>query len=199
MSAEAIRAKWDQAYAACAEVEPEPAAVLSQHAHLLPPAGAALDVACGLGGNALFLARKGLRVSAWDISPVALAKLAAMAGPLGLKIQTQARDVATVAFPHEAFDVITVSHFLDRSLPDALVDSLKPGGLLFYQTYLREKLNSAGPRNPEYLLGENELLSLFGALRVVYYREEGRVGDHLTVGDRNEASFIGQKRLSSRD
>ena len=79
-----------------------------------------------------------------------------------------------------------------------MIESLKPGGLLFYQTYLREKLNPAGPRNPEYLLGDNELLSLFGALRVLFYREEGRVGD-LTVGDRNEASFIGQKRLSSRD
>ena len=119
MSAEAIRAKWDQAYTACAEVEPEPATVLKENAHLLPPAGAALDVACGLGGNALFLARKGLRVNAWDISPVALAKLAALSGPLGLKVQTQAQDIATVAFPHAAFEVVTVSPFLDRSLPDA--------------------------------------------------------------------------------
>ena len=196
MSANAVRAKWDQAYAACAEVEPAPAAVLAEHAHLLPSEGVALDVACGLGGNALFLARKGLRVSAWDISPVALAKLAARAGSLGLKIQTQERDVATIAFPHEAFEVVTVSHFLDRSLTNALIESLKPGGLLFYQTYLREKLNPAGPCNPEYLLGENELLSLFGTLRVLFYREDGRVGD-LTVGDRNEASFIGQKRLPS--
>ena len=64
---------------------------------------------------------------------------------------------------------------------------------MFYQTFVREKLNPAGPGNPDYLLAENELLELFAGLRVVFYREDGRVGD-LTCGRRDEAYFVGQKR-----
>ena len=70
--------RWNRVYAA-ADRPPEPARVLAENAHLLPASGTALDLACGLGGNALFLAREGQTVSALDISPVALAKLDAWA------------------------------------------------------------------------------------------------------------------------
>jgi len=166
---------------------------LAENTHLLPPAGDALDLACGLGGNALFLARRGFRVSAWDISPAAIARLAALAGLLGLKIEAQARDVEAGPFPREAFDVVAVSRFLARPLAGPICDSLRPGGLLFYQTFVRGKLDPCGPGNPDYLLAENELLELFDGLRVLFYREEGLVGD-LSAGNRNEAYFVGQKR-----
>ena len=192
MSSE-TREKWDRAYAASSEGEPRPAEVLAENAHLLPPTGQALDLACGLGGNALFLARRGFKVSAWDISPVAIARLADLAGRLGLEINAQVRDVETMPFPREAFDVVTVSRFLARPLAGPIYDSLRPGGLVFYQTFVRDKPDPQGPSNPDYLLAENELLQLFGGLRVLFYREEGLVGD-LTAGSRNEAYFVGQKR-----
>ena len=193
MSAEAAREKWDRAYSDASKDEPEPAEVLAENAHLLPPTGQALDLACGLGGNALFLARRGFKVSAWDISPVAIARLADLAGRLGLEINAQVRDVETMPFPREAFDVVTVSRFLARPLAGPIYDSLRPGGLVFYQTFVRDKPDPQGPSNPDYLLAENELLQLFGGLRVLFYREEGLVGD-LTAGSRNEAYFVGKKR-----
>ena len=193
MAADAVREKWDRIYRQSQAAEPAPAEVLSENAHLLPGSGDALDLACGLGGNALFLARRGFSVSAWDISPVAIEALAVLAAGSGLTLAAQARDVESEPIPRQAFDVIVVSRFLCRELVQPIEDSLKPGGLLFYQTFIRDKPNPQGPGNPDYLLAENELLSLFKGMKVLLYREEGRVGD-LRLGRRDEAYFVGQKR-----
>lgn len=187
------REKWDRVYRGAEGGEtPQPARVLAENAHLLPGSGTALDLACGLGGNALFLARRGLRTQAYDISPVALARLEARAGQLGLGVETEARDVAAYPPAAASFDVIVVSRFLDRGLAHSLVEALRPGGLLFYQTYTAEKTSAAGPSNPAYLLRPNELLELFGELRVVVYREEGRIGE-TARGFRDEALLVGLK------
>lgn len=195
MAADTTRAKWDRIYAQslAAPSGDAPAEILAENAHLLPGGGEALDLACGLGGNALFLARRGFKVAAWDVSPVAINALAAQASRLGLPVDAQARDVEAEPFPFEAFDVVVASRFLARPLARPIIDSLKPQGLLFYQTYSRDKPGPQGPGNPDYLLAENELLALFGGMRVLAYREEGRVGD-LGRGRRDEAYFVGQKR-----
>lgn len=187
--------KWDAIYMLCAAIQPEAAAVLREQAFLLPPSGRALDLACGLGGNALLLARAGLYTEAWDISAVALDKLRQHAAAEGLMLATRCVDIQPNCFEAESFDVIAVSRFLDRTLCPAIVAALKPGGLLFYQTYTREKTAAQGPTNSAYLLAENELLQLFSTLRIVFYREHGMIGG-LAQGLRNEAQLIGQKRLA---
>lgn len=190
-----LRDKWNAAYRSN-QRQPEPAPVLTANAHLLPAAGTALDLACGLGGNALFLAERGLQVTAWDFSEVAIARLDDQAAARGLALAAELRDVERAEFPAAAFDVIVVSRFLTRALADRIVAALQPGGLLFYQTYTRAKLTEAGPAKPDYLLEDNELLRLFGALRVRYYREDGRCGD-LSLGLRDEAYYVGCKPLGS--
>jgi tellurite methyltransferase len=187
------KSKWDRIYhAADMESPPAPARVLTENAHLLPPAGTALDLACGLGGNALFLAERGLETHAFDISAEALARLDAFAARLGLKVRAEVRDAVLDPPPADSFDAIVVSRFLDRSLARPLVAALRSGGLLFYQTFTREKTAAIGPSNPAYLLAPNELLALFRELRLVVYREEGSIGD-LSRGFRNEALFVGRK------
>ena len=131
MSADTVREKWDRIYSATTEDEPEAAEVLCKNAHLLPPSGDALDLACGLGGNALFLAHRGFRVSAWDISPLAVARLSTLAARSGLKVEAQARDVEAEPFPQAAFDVVVVSRFLARPLAGPIGASLRPGGCCF--------------------------------------------------------------------
>jgi SAM-dependent methyltransferase len=192
MTQETLRDKWDRLHADAPDAEPTPPLALAENAHLLPAAGTALDLACGAGGAALFLARRGLDVTAWDISPIAVARLRERAARAGLAIQAETRDAETEAFPRAAFDAIVVSRFLARPLAAPIVDSLKPGGLLFYQTFVRDKLSSQGPSNPDYLLAPNELLRLFGDLRTVFYREDSRYGD-LSLGRRDEAFFVGAK------
>jgi SAM-dependent methyltransferase len=188
------QAKWDARYSDRA-APPEPSLVLTELAHLLPPRGRALDLACGLGGNALFLAAQGLQTLAWDISAVAVDKLQRFAGERGLTLEARVRDVSASPPPPDAFDVIVVSHFLDRTLVAPLIAALRSDGVLFYQTFTRERVSAHGPANPDFRLGENELLDLFRALRIVYYREEGRLGD-LSAGVRDEALLVAQKRAS---
>jgi tellurite methyltransferase len=73
-----------------------------------------------------------------------------------------------------------------------LMTALKPQGLLFYQTFNQSKLDEKGPSKPEFLLSRNELRETFADLHLLYYREDGRVGD-LSNGRRNCSYFIGQK------
>jgi len=169
-----------------------PSRVLTENAYLLPPRGDALDLACGMGADALFLARRGLQVSAWDLSPVALRLLQDRAGEQGLSLSMQTRDVLARPPEPDSFDVIVVGHFLDRGLVPAIHDALRPGGLLFYQTFIREAVSARGPSNPDYRLGPNELLSLFDGLLIRVYREEGRLGD-VRQGCRDLALLVAQR------
>jgi tellurite methyltransferase len=189
---EELTEKWNARYRA-AEGEASACYALREFAHLLPEAGKALDLACGRGGNALLLAEHGLQVQAWDLSSVAIEMLQTAATARGLTIQASVRDIKQEPLQANSFDVIVVSYFLERDLAPVLINTLKPDGLLFYETFIREKPAGVGPYNPDYLLGENELLSLFADLHVLAYREEGLVGD-LDKGQRNVAMLVAQKR-----
>ncbi len=190
---EALKAKWDERYRARQPGEADPAWVLREYAHLLPAGGAALDLACGLGDNAIYLARRGLRVTAWDISPVAIGKLAEYAAREGLAIDAAVRDVEAEPPPPLRFDVIVVSHFLHRPGLPALAAALRPGGLLYYQTWTVDKRpDGPGPSDPRFLLRPNELLRAFCHLRLRAYREEGRCGD-ATRGVRDIAALVAQR------
>ena len=187
-----LQKKWDQRYSEPVFDEPMAVQVLRENRHLLPKSGDALDLACGLGGNALLLAKAGLQVQAWDLSPVAVEALQARVAQQAGTLQAFVRDVLENPPPAVSFDVIVVSYFLDRALAKQLCEALRPGGLIFYQTFVRDKVSQQGPSNPEFLLAENELLSLFSTLRLRVYREEGRLGD-TKQGLRNEALLVGQK------
>jgi tellurite methyltransferase len=183
--------KWDRIYSQSHASATAASEVLIENVFLLPEAGKALDLACGLGGNALFLARQGLAVTAWDISSVAIDRLTTTADRQGLNINACQQNINSQSLSKSSFDVITVSRFLDRTLTDAIIDALKPGGLLFYQTFTKEKTSGQGPNNPEFLLERNELLGLFSRLTVLFYRENSLCGN-LQKGLRGETQFVGQ-------
>ncbi|MDH5445154.1 MAG: class I SAM-dependent methyltransferase [Gammaproteobacteria bacterium] len=169
--------KWDQRYLEN-NAQPKACSVLEENLHLLPKTGKALDLACGLGGNAILLAKQGLETEAWDISPVAIEKLNERAK--GLSLSTKVVDITPDLLPAHHFDAIVVSYFLERGLALAIINSLKPNGLLFYQTF---NLNTSGhrPSNPAYRLAKNELLHLFGQLRIYYYSELNIEGTTMLV------------------
>jgi tellurite methyltransferase len=191
---DAVISKWDHVYSQYDLMRyPVAAEVLTENDFLLPSSGMALDLASGFGANSIFLAEHGLAVTAWDISGVAIDKLTAYAVQQGLNINACQEKIMADIFTESSFDVIVVSRFLDRTLSDAIIGALKPDGLLFYQTFTREKTSRNPPNNPDYLLTENELLELFSPLRVIFYRENALIGEQLR-GLRNEAQFVGQKR-----
>lgn len=188
--------KWDERYRKSPAVEPRAAQVLTENLHLLPEHGSALDLACGLGGNARLLATRGLVTSAWDISPVALQALDAASQKSGLDIQTRVCNVVESPPTEESFDVIVVARFLERKLFPHLVAAMKPGGVLFYQTFTLQNTGSCGPANADFLLQKNELLDVFRSLIVLSFRDEGRQGN-LESGLRNESWIIVKKENQS--
>lgn len=197
MTESSLKTKWDARHGDPLK-QPIAAEVLAQNRHLLPARGSALDLACGLGGNALMLAEQGLEVTAWDLSPVAIQRLRETAGRRGLRsLLAEVRDLEQSPPPEQCFDVIVVSYYLDRELVPHIIAALKPGGLLFYQTFTRIAMGEEGPSNPDYRLGDNELLRLFGVLKLRVYREENLLGDP-AQGTRDVAMLVAQ-RVDSDD
>ena len=188
--------KWDKIYSAESN-SPTPCQVLADYAYLLPGTGVALDLACGLGGNALFLAKQGLTTHAWDSSQVAISQLNQIAKSSGLALNAVYRDVVECPPEVNTLDVLVVSHFLHRAMMPNLMSALKEDGLIFYQTFIQEKPESIGPKNPDFLLAANELLNFFPTLHLVVYHEEGLVGD-LNQGNRNLALLVAQNRAKPR-
>lgn len=183
--------KWDSRYRE-AGLPSAPAMVLLENVHLLPRHGTALDLACGLGANSLLLAEHGLQTQAWDISPVAVEKLRALAVERKLPIIAEVKNALHDPIPPAQFDVVVVAHYLERALTQPIINALKVGGLLFYQTFTRTAVNDEGPQKDEWRLADGELLAMFAPLRPLAYREEGRIGD-ITHGFRNKALLVAVK------
>lgn len=188
------KTKWNDRYRA-ATGEPQASRVLKENLHLLPDQGRALDLACGLGGNAMLLAQQGLHVDAWDIADVPVSALQDIALKRQLSIQAELRDVETHPPEPETFDVIVVSYFLQRDIVAEMIDAVKAGGLIYYQTFTRQRVSDRGPQRAEFRLADQELLHLFSSMQLVFYREEGLIGD-VHEGFRDEAMFIGRKNTT---
>lgn len=194
-----INSKWDKKYST-AEEPGSACRVLNENRHLLPASGRSIDIACGLGANALFLAQCGLDSHACDSSATALTKLELFAAQQKLKLSCQLQDFesgnkADLALA-DNYDVIVVSHYLYRPLLPVLLQSLRPGGLLFYQTFSQNKLSNTGPSNPDFLLKPQELLTVFKDLALRYYKEDDRAGSDAADNeraDRDRVFYIGQK------
>jgi 2-polyprenyl-3-methyl-5-hydroxy-6-metoxy-1,4-benzoquinol methylase len=131
--------KWNRFYLEAEAGNQAPTEVLSDNAYLLPNSGTALDLACGLGANAIFLAELGMTVTALDISSIAIEKLRGYASRHAFRIEAKQDDISFTSLAPTAYDVIVISRFLDRTLTDAIINALKPGGLLFYQTFKRQR------------------------------------------------------------
>lgn len=187
--------KWNEAYQDADIATAVPAQVLLENEYLLPKKGDALDLACGRGGNALYLARlksSDLQVDAIDVSPVVLDKLKKYTAQHSLAINCYLRDIESEGLLQKKYDVIVVSYFLYRNLFPAIVSALKPNGLLFYQTWAQDRVDDTGPNNPKFRLASTELLSLTTPLIPLFYRENGIIGD-VEKGLRNEAMLVARK------
>ncbi|GAA0941351.1 DUF664 domain-containing protein [Nonomuraea longicatena] len=136
MSTTDAAAFWDGVHAARPAAAPRPNARLAETVTGLPP-GDALDLGCGIGGDALWLADQGWRVTATDISAVAVERLAALAlaGGLGDRVAAVRHDLHR-SLPPGGFDLICAHYLhtpfdLDRaSVLRAAAHALRPGGRL---------------------------------------------------------------------
>jgi len=134
---------------------------------LIRPGGEVLDVACGAGRHARWLARHGFEVFAVDRDPALFPDPPAGVALLGA-------DLEAGPWPYEGrrFDAIVVTNYLHRPLLPVLAGSLEPGGVLLYETFARGNERFGKPSNPEFLLAPGELLeAVRGRLRVLAYED----------------------------
>lgn len=189
--------KWDTIYRAKIQQTDQQhikaAYVLENFQHLLPVQGQALDLASGLGANALLLAQHRLQAHAWDISSVAITHLRQTAKSLNIEIKTAVRDIINDPPPQNTFDVIVISQFLERSIMPNIIAALRQNGLLFYQTFTRDQQQDGGPSNKKYRLDKNELLNLCKKLHILIYQEQGTLTDAKT-NPHHQALLIGQRK-----
>ena len=162
---------WDERYQNTWEGEVrEPASFLKEKLSKLPK-GKALDLAMGVGQNAIFLAQNGYEVVGVDSSPVVVEKAKAYAQEKGVSIRAIKADLATYTLPGNEYDVILNFYFLERRLIPQIKKALKKGGMVMFETYTMEHKKFDKPFNPDYLLQENELLLSFIDFKILFYEE----------------------------
>jgi SAM-dependent methyltransferase len=138
-----------------------------------------LDVACGYGRHAKFFAKRNVEVTAVDCDAVALESMRGVAN-----IRTQQHDLENNAWPYAAqtFDAVLVSNYLWRSTFDALLATIKPGGVLLYETFMDGNERYGKPSRADFLLRSNELLiRTRDAFRVIAFEEGEEAVDETIV------------------
>jgi len=148
----------------------QPSGWVLRFAHLLRPGGRALDLACGRGRHALFLASRGLHVLAVDRDVDALESLRGHKGVIPLRAELED---GPWPLPGFRFDAVVVTRYLHRPLLPDLVASVDEGGVLLYETFLSGQEALGKPTRPDFLLRPGELREACAGLTVVAF-EEGR-------------------------
>jgi SAM-dependent methyltransferase len=128
---------WDDMYRSADRLfSGSPNGVLVTEVTDLPP-GQALDIGCGEGGDALWLARHGWQVTAADISPTALRRAAAAAADLSGRVAWTQADLTSTPPPAGSFDLVNAQYFPLPRQPEhtalrGLLDAVAPGGTLLF-------------------------------------------------------------------
>ncbi|NOV26953.1 class I SAM-dependent methyltransferase [Cupriavidus necator] len=149
-----------------------PSAWVTRWAHLLHPGARVLDLACGSGRHAAWLAARGHQVLALDRDADAIAGL-----PAGVAGRVADLEQGVWPLAGEApFDAIVVTNYLHRPLWPHLAAALAPGGCWIYETFAAGNETVGKPSRPDFLLRPGELLDVAReqGLRVVAY-EDGLV------------------------
>ncbi len=188
------RARWDKRYAAKELVwSAAPNQMFAQEVADLAP-GRALDVGCGEGRNALWLAERGWQVTAIDFSSVAIDKAKRIAALRGLQVQWRVDDVSQCVITPGSFDLVAVL-YLHTSAEDRsrwlanLSQALCSGGTFIYLGHDPSNIDhgAGGPQDPAVLPGVDivcDALLGFEVVRAeVVERTVASEPGHGTVGD----------------
>ncbi len=166
---------WDERYATDDYLfGTEPAAFLTANAELLQPGLRALAVADGEGRNSVFLAQRGLDVTAIDASEVGVAKARALAADAGVTIDHRVADVLAWEWEPDTYDVVAAIFIqfvgpAERAIVfEGMKRTVRPGGRLLLHGYRPEQIanGTGGPPIPDNMYTEDLLRDAFGDFHI---------------------------------
>lgn len=157
---------WDRRFAEQLWSSDPDAALVELVAPLVP--GTALDLGCGPGRNAVWLAKKGWTVTGVDASEVGLAQACERASRAGVEIETMQADILSFE-PSRGFDLVLLAniHLREPERSRAIkiaARALEPGGHLFVIGHHLDDLGRAGPPDAERLYTEQRMRYAFSCV-----------------------------------
>jgi SAM-dependent methyltransferase len=167
---------WDERYKRGEHINDEPERLVVQFASQFRP-GLALDLACGAGRHALWLAGRGWKVTAVDSSPAAIEILRRNTPEKGVTIDARIADLERheFAIAPRSFDLIVICNYLQRDLFASIKDGTRIGGIVIAVVALTDDDPNVKPMNPAFLLSPGELRREFEGWELIWYFE-GKYG-----------------------
>ena len=180
------RERWNKKYSS--SVVPTKIVKVVKDFAQLATGNRALDLACGMGRNAKFLASLGFKVDALDISPIAIESLKDIEN-----IEPKEVDFDSYILPENSYDLIVCTYFLKRELFPQIEKALREDGIFIFETFMHHPDNTKVPSNKTFLLNEGELEATFDdryeILHLREFMEEGVCGEKSM-----KASMVAKKR-----
>ncbi len=180
MSFVSERARWDTRFGKDEyHFGTEPNHFVAAQAHLLKPGMSALSVADGEGRNSVWLAQQGLRVTAFDFSPVGVAKARRLAAEKGVEVEYHEANIDDWDWDARQYDLVAAI-FIQFMGPQergrafaGMLRSLAPGGILVLQGYGPKQLEygTGGPKQLENLYTGQLLREAFASLEILHLHE----------------------------
>jgi 2-polyprenyl-3-methyl-5-hydroxy-6-metoxy-1,4-benzoquinol methylase len=180
----------------------EPNQFIEAQAYRLEKGNKIVAFAEGEGRNAVYLARKGLIVTAYDYALNGLKKTEALAERFDVQVKTEQKDLIHDSIPVEEFDgaIMVFGHFAkndQKTVFDKLVSAVKPGGLIMLEVYSEDQIRyeTGGPKTVEMLYDPSDLLKWIRDYKVLhfFYGEQERVEGVLHTGVGHVVQAIFQK------
>lgn len=134
--------------------------LLHQTLPYLPKGSRVLDLACGTGRNGCYLASLGYQVTYLDKNESSLASIQHQDDNATLLLADLETTPPYQLTPH-AYDTIIVFRYLHRRLMPSIINAIKPGGLIVYETFTHQQASIGRPKNPDFLLNTNELAMIY--------------------------------------
>jgi SAM-dependent methyltransferase len=169
-------------------VNDAPSHWFAQHADHVAVGSTLLDVGCGYGRHAKYFASRGVNVVAVDRDEAALQSLRDVEN-----VTTDHCDIENNPWPYPAnsFDAVVVCNYLWRPTFDALLATIKPSGVLLYETFMDGNERYRKPSRPDFLLRSNELLKRTrDEFQVIAFEEDEEKINGITVAVKQKICAI---------
>ena len=154
--------------------------------------GKALDLACGTGRNAVWLAQQGWSVTAIDAAPAAIETLRDRASKLGVNVDARQADLQQGQYPIDksAWDLIAICYYLQRDLFQPAKVGIVPGGVLLAMVHIAEP----GEEPTDTRAKPGELKTYFSDWQILHYYE-GKPTD--TAHRRSVAEIVARRPFAN--